>query len=59
MVRISKQQERRSKSPRKRRAPALKTGSKKDILPLGYKQHLNAIPTGHLIGSFIPKIKSI
>lgn len=56
MVRISKQQERRQKSPKRRRAPAIKTGPKKDNLPEGYKVHRNAIEdqTGLI---FIPKIK--
>lgn len=57
MVRISKQAERRQKFPRKRRAPAKKTGPLQDKLPLGYKPHANAVE-GELAGSsFIPKIK--
>jgi hypothetical protein len=57
MVRISKQQERRQRSPHRRRAPAKKTGSLKDNLDLGYKSHANAIE-GELASSlFIPKIK--
>jgi hypothetical protein len=55
MVRISKQQERRMRSPKKRKSPSKKTGSKKDLLPLGYKAHENA--ADHLTSMvFIPKI---
>ena len=55
MVRISKQQERRMKCPKKRKAPSKKTGSKKDNLPLGYKAHDNAAL--HLTSMvYIPKI---
>jgi hypothetical protein len=55
MVRISKQEERRMKCPRKRKAPSKKTGSKKDKLPLGYKAHDNA--ASHITSMvFIPKI---
>lgn len=55
MVRISKQQERRMRSPKKRKSPSKKTGSKKDALPLGFKAHTNA--ASHLASSvFIPQI---
>ncbi|MBA3958699.1 MAG: hypothetical protein H0X51_09960 [Parachlamydiaceae bacterium] len=55
MVRISKQSERRSRSPRKHRGPTVKTGTRKDNLP--FKEHNNAIE-GELAGTaFIPKIK--
>ena len=57
MVRISKQQERRSVSRRRTRAPAKKTGPKKDVLPQGYKVHANAIEGNLAQTSFIPKIK--
>lgn len=43
MVRISKQAERRGKSPRRPSAPAHKTGSKKDNLPEGFKAHQNVV----------------
>ena len=43
MVRISKQQERRNTSPRKRKAPSAKTGALKDNLPEGFKPHQNAL----------------
>jgi hypothetical protein len=56
MVRISKQQERRSVSPRKRKAPSKKTGPLKDNLPLGYKEHTNAIQGNLSLQFFIPKI---
>ena len=57
MVRISKQAERRARSPRKNRAPAKSTGPCRDNLPLGYKEHKNALEgeVGQL--AFIPKIK--
>jgi hypothetical protein len=57
MVRISKQSERRSRSPRRTKSPAVKTGSLKDDLPLGYKEHPNAIDGEMGKFAFIPKIK--
>ncbi len=57
MVRISKQAERRAKSPRRRRAPSPKTGSLKDNLPSGYKFHENALSGAAASSAFIPKIK--
>ena len=55
MVRISKQEERRSRCPKRCRAPSAKTGSKKDNLPLGFKEHANSVEAkGHV---FIPRIK--
>lgn len=57
MVRISKQQERRSRSPRKHRAPSPKTGPKADNLPNGFKLHTNAIEGASAAMGFIPKIK--
>lgn len=57
MVRISKQQERRSLSPKRTRAPAKKSGAIKDKLPKGYKPHANAIAGDLSAVSFIPKIK--
>ena len=57
MVRISKQEERRQRSPKRCRAPAPKTGAKKDNLPIGYKAHANAIEGNAAALSFIPKIK--
>lgn len=55
MVRISKQQERRMRSPKRRQSPSKKTGSKKDQLPLGYKAHDNAASFQPSM-VFIPKI---
>ena len=43
MTRISKQAERRNRSPRKHKKPVAKTGPKKDNLPLGYKERSNAV----------------
>lgn len=55
MVRISKQSERRQRSPRKHRNPSQKTGPVKETL--SFKPHANALAgeTGQL--AFIPKIK--
>ncbi len=55
MVRISKQQERRSVSPRRPTLSKAKTGPLKDKLSLGYKDHKNAVDTQAQV--FIPKIK--
>jgi len=57
MVRMSKQGERRSVSPRRCRPPSKKTGSLKDNLPLGYKPHSNAVEGDLSLIAFIPKIK--
>jgi len=57
MVRISKQQERRNRFPRKGRKPSKKTGSLKDNLPKGFKEHVNAIEGEFAAMAFIPKIK--
>lgn len=58
MTRMSKQGERRAKSPRRCRAPSPKTGPKKDQLPKGFKEHSNALEGTSLSqSSFIPKIK--
>jgi hypothetical protein len=57
MVRISKQEERRSRNPKRSRPPSPKTGPKKDNLPNGYKPHANAIEGNLAEASFIPKIK--
>lgn len=58
MVRISKQNERRGRSPRKRRASfAEKTGPKADNLPKGFKEHANALEGDNAVKAFIPKIK--
>lgn len=57
MVRISKQSERRSRSPRRTRAPSKKTGPLKDKLENGFKEHANAIGGEAGKFAFIPKIK--
>ena len=58
MVRISKQNERRNKSPRKHaRILPEATGSKSDKLPKGYKEHPNALEGTLGAMAFIPKIK--
>lgn len=57
MTRMSKQNERRSVSPRRPRKPSPKTGPLKDNLPLGFKEHANAIPADAAQLAFIPKIK--
>jgi hypothetical protein len=57
MVRISKQEERRGVSPRKRRYPSPKTGALKDKLPLGYKEHPNGFVSEKNTNIFIGKIK--
>lgn len=57
MVRISKQSERRSRSPRRSKAPSPKTGPKQDKLAKGFKEHANAVE-GDLAGkAYIPKIR--
>lgn len=57
MVRISKQEERRNKSPRKHRNPSKKTGSLKDNLPVGFKEHTNAIEGDMASKFFVGKVK--
>jgi hypothetical protein len=58
MVRISKQNERRGMSPRKRQASLpKKSGPKADNLPKGYKEHSNALGGDLAASAFIPKIK--
>lgn len=58
MVRISKQNERRHKSPRKHPLALPKaTGTKADNLPQGYKEHPNALEGEQAAHAFIPKIK--
>lgn len=57
MVRISKQEERRQRCPKKHRAPQKKTGPKQDNLACGYTPHANALEGVCAESSFIPKIK--
>lgn len=55
MTRMSKQAERRNRSPRKHKAPSKKTGPLKDNLPEGFKPHTNAL--GQSATAFIAKVK--
>ncbi len=57
MIRLSKQARRRLQSPRRPQPPALKTGPKKDQLPQGYKQVVNAVEGDLKQEMFIPKGK--
>lgn len=57
MVRISKQSEKRNRSPRKHKAPSIKTGALRDNLPEGFKPHGNALEGDIAATAFIPKIK--
>lgn len=57
MTRISKEGKRRAVSHHKHKAPSLKTGSKKDALDAGYKEHFNAITNDETQSVFIPRIK--
>jgi hypothetical protein len=60
MVRISKQQERRHRSPRRPSLPAVETGSMAQNLSLGYKPHDNALAAAKdVMLAFVPKIKSV
>jgi len=55
MSRVSKQEERRAMSPKKRKYRIFeKTGSKKDNLQKGYKEHVNALESTEI---FIGKVK--
>ena len=56
MVRISKQAEKRSVSPKRTRFPSPKTGPLKDKLPLGYKEHPNAFQNEKNTVIFIAKV---
>ena len=56
MVRLSKQQRKRSMSPRRPRLEGEKSGPQKDHLPLGFKEHQNSVET-QAVRAFIPKIK--
>lgn len=55
MVRISKQSERRQRSPRKHRPASAKTGPRKDNL--SFKEHANAVEGDLSKMAFIPKMK--
>lgn len=56
MTRMSKQGERRSVSPRRRRVPGPKTGPKRDNLPRGFREHQNAVAGTAAQQLFIPKV---
>jgi hypothetical protein len=56
MTRTSKQEERRARFPRRPKKPSVKTGSKKDNLPNGYKEHANAFTGENEVTVFIPKV---
>ena len=55
MTRVSKQGRKRNVSRRRPKAPAQKTGPKKDALEFGFKPHAN-VQTDSSINRFIPKI---
>lgn len=57
MVRISKQSERRAKSPRRPRPPSIKTGKEKAQSKRGFKEHANALEGQAAQQAFIPKIR--
>lgn len=57
MVRISKQAERRSRSPRKHRLSSKKTVSNKQESVVMFKEHTNAVQGDLASKVFIPKIK--
>jgi hypothetical protein len=59
MVRISKIQQRRAVSPRRRLAPSIKTGSLKDNLLKGYKEHANTVNKSYAVEAYIPKVKEL
>lgn len=57
MTRMSKKGERRAISPRRPRLTGTKTGSKKDKLDHGFKQHANAVEGSSAV--YIAKIKQV
>ncbi len=60
MTRMSKKEERRHRSPRKRHYNAAeKTGPKKDNLPKGFREHVNAVTTQGERITFIPGGKNV
>ena len=56
MTRVSKK-DRLKRCPRKPRYGSVKTGSKKDNLPKGFKEHANIFTGVAAHSTFIPKIK--
>ena len=59
MTRMSKQNERRAVSRRKHRAPSPKSGTKKDNLPKGFREHPNAVDGDLASSVFVGKVRSI
>lgn len=55
MVRLSKQARRRAVSYKRPARPGLKTGSLKDALKAGFKEHPNAIAGDAAKGAFFPQ----
>ncbi len=55
MVRISKQQERRQRCPKRPAAPVAPTGPREEARP--FNPHVNAAPAALAQSFFIPKIK--
>lgn len=55
MVRISKQSEKRQRSPRRHKAPSVKTGPLKEKQL--FKEHANALEGEVAASAFIPKIR--
>ncbi|MCB1135832.1 MAG: hypothetical protein KDK78_06160 [Chlamydiia bacterium] len=57
MTRISKKAERKSRSPRKHRFAAEKTGSRKDNLTKGFREHPNALESEQKQTIYIAKVR--
>lgn len=57
MVRLSKVTRIRQKSHKRPKIGGPKTGPKKENLPLGYKEHKNALQGDVAKAAFIPKIQ--
>lgn len=57
MTRMSKQGEKRTQFPRKRKNPSPKTGPKKDCLENGFKGRVNALEGELAQYAFIAKVK--
>ncbi|MCY3975433.1 MAG: hypothetical protein OXF02_07840 [Simkaniaceae bacterium] len=56
MTRVSKK-DRLKRCPRKPSYGSVKTGSKKDLLPKGFKEHVNVFREVASYTTFVPKIK--
>jgi hypothetical protein len=57
MTRIGKKEERRNRMPRRPKLAGPKTGAKKDNLPLGFREHENALSGDIATRVFIPTLK--